>query len=85
MAAEHQLTEWRDGDHPQFTQVMDLLSGLPEDELPTMRPAINGSLPAHDAGIDFGVDLIIDGVEARLAKQKAEMGRPVTKRRARNR
>ncbi len=33
----------------------------------------------------FEVDLIIDGVQARLAKKKAEMGRPVIKRRARNR
>jgi AcrR family transcriptional regulator len=85
MAAERQLTEKQGGDHPQLTQVTELLSALPEDQLSTMRAAIKGSPPAHDAGVDFGVDLIIDGVEARLAKRKVEMGRKIPNRKGRAR
>jgi hypothetical protein len=85
MVEDRQLTEMQGGNHPQLTQVLELLSSLPEDELPTMRAAINGSLAADDADIDFGVDLIVDGVKARLAKRKLKVGRPETNRRSRTR
>jgi hypothetical protein len=80
MAEDRQLTDMQGGGHPQLSQVLELLAGMPEDELPTMRAAINGSLAAPDADIDFGVDLIVEGVEARLAKRKLKVGRPATDR-----
>ena len=86
MAAERQLTEKKGGRHRQLTQVLELLSDLPNDEFPTMRAAIRKSSPQRDeAVVDFGVELILEGIEARLTKRNVMLaGRAKSRKRSRS-
>jgi AcrR family transcriptional regulator len=69
-AVERQLADSL-GSHPQLVQLVQLLADSPQDELPALRAAIAASVPQEpDADIDFGLDVLMAGLEARLAAKR---------------